>query len=92
MDKFATAPAGPLGRPRTRAAQYLRMSKEHQTYSIDNQKDAIRNYADIMGYDIVATYEDAGRSGLKLDGRPGLQKFARRRGERPRRFRNHRCL
>ncbi|MDX8521152.1 recombinase family protein [Mesorhizobium dulcispinae] len=75
MDKFATAPAGPLGRPRIRAAQYLRMSKEHQTYSIDNQKDAIRNYADIMGYDIVATYEDAGRSGLKLGGRPGLQRL-----------------
>ncbi|MEI9413048.1 recombinase family protein [Mesorhizobium salmacidum] len=58
-----------------RAAQYLRMSKEHQIYSIDNQKDAIRNYADIMGYDIVATYEDAGRSGLSLGGRPGLQQM-----------------
>lgn len=73
MDK-ATSTRTPLeGRPRVRAAQYVRMSKEQQTYSIENQKDAIRNYADIMGYEIVATYEDAGRSGLMLEGRPGLQ-------------------
>lgn len=58
-----------------RAAQYLRMSTEHQTYSIDNQKDAIQDYAEIMGYEIVATYEDAGRSGLNLGGRPGLQQM-----------------
>ncbi|WP_245276606.1 recombinase family protein [Mesorhizobium sp. L2C085B000] len=61
--------------PRVRAAQYVRMSTEHQTYSIDNQADAIRDYADIMAYDIVATYEDLGRSGLNLGGRPGLQKL-----------------
>ncbi|MDX8527953.1 recombinase family protein [Mesorhizobium sp. MSK_1335] len=75
MDKFATAPAGPLGRPRIRAAQYLRMSTDRQIYSIDNQRDAIRNYANVMGYDIVATYEDPGRSGLSLGGRPGLQRL-----------------
>jgi len=51
------------------------MSTEHQTYSIDNQRDAIRDYAEIMGYEIVATYEDAGRSGLNLGGRPGLQQL-----------------
>lgn len=28
-----------------------------------------------MGYDIVATYEDAGRSGLNIEGRPGLQRL-----------------
>ncbi|TPJ31480.1 recombinase family protein [Mesorhizobium sp. B2-7-2] len=75
MDKATSNRTTPEGRRRVRAAQYLRMSREHQTYSIDNQKDAIRNYADIMGYDIVATYEDAGRSGLKLGGRPGLQRL-----------------
>ncbi|SDA97725.1 recombinase family protein [Mesorhizobium qingshengii] len=71
MAKNSDFPRAAASRPRFRAAQYLRMSKEHQTYSIDNQKDAIRNYADIMGYEIIATYEDAGRSGLKLDGRLG---------------------
>ncbi|TJV03843.1 MAG: recombinase family protein [Mesorhizobium sp.] len=75
MDEVAKTPQVPSGKRLVRAAQYLRMSKEHQTYSIDNQKDAIRNYAEIMGYDIVATYEDAGRSGLNLGGRPGLQRM-----------------
>jgi len=75
MDKIAVPRNAPRGERRVRAAQYLRMSTEHQTYSIDNQKDAIRDYADIMGYDIVATYEDAGRSGLNLGGRPGLQQL-----------------
>jgi DNA invertase Pin-like site-specific DNA recombinase len=51
------------------------MSTEYQAYSIENQRDAIRDYADIMGYEIVATYEDAGRSGLNLGGRPGLQQL-----------------
>ncbi|RAZ88778.1 recombinase family protein [Mesorhizobium hawassense] len=51
------------------------MSTERQIYSIDNQRDAIRNYANVMGYDIVATYEDPGRSGLSLMGRPGLKRL-----------------
>ncbi|TIW94328.1 MAG: recombinase family protein [Mesorhizobium sp.] len=75
MDKFATAHNPPQERRRVRAAQYLRMSTDQQTYSLENQKDAIRSYADVMEYDIVATYEDPGRSGLNIEGRPGLQKL-----------------
>ncbi|WP_348629617.1 recombinase family protein [Mesorhizobium sp. WSM1497] len=60
---------------RVRAVQYVRMSTDHQSYSIDNQKDAIREFADAMNYDIVATYEDAGRNGLNLEGRAGLQRL-----------------
>ncbi|TJV70687.1 MAG: recombinase family protein [Mesorhizobium sp.] len=75
MDKFAAAGKPPQERRRVRAAQYLRMSTEHQTYSLDNQRDAIRSYAEVMGYDIVATYEDPGRSGLHLESRPGLKKL-----------------
>ncbi|PBB65963.1 recombinase family protein [Mesorhizobium sp. WSM4312] len=75
MDEVVTIPKAPSGRRVVRAAQYLRMSKDHQTHSIDNQKDAIRDYADVMGYEIVATYEDAGRSGLNLGGRLGLQRL-----------------
>jgi DNA invertase Pin-like site-specific DNA recombinase len=51
------------------------MSTEHQNYSIDNQRDAIRDFADGLGYEIVATYEDSGRSGLNLEGRAGLQRL-----------------
>ena len=75
MDKFAAAGKPPQERRRVRAAQYLRMSTEHQTYSLDAQRDAIRNYAEVMGYDIVATYEDPGRSGLHLETRPGLKRL-----------------
>ena len=33
---------------RTRAAQYVRMSTDHQEYSTDNQKDAILQFADMV--------------------------------------------
>ena len=58
-----------------RAAQYLRMSTEHQQYSTANQRDAIAAYASVRGIEIVATYEDAGKSGLTLAGRPLLRKL-----------------
>lgn len=70
MDKAAAARNTPQARLRVRAAQYLRMSTDRQAYSIENQRDAIRDYAVLMGYDIVATYEDPGRSGLNIEGRP----------------------
>jgi len=58
-----------------RAAQYVRMSTEHQKYSTENQADIIARYAAERGFEIVRTYEDAGRSGLRLDGRPSLQQL-----------------
>ena len=33
-----------------RAAQYVRMSTEHQQYSTSNQGDKIKEYADKRGY------------------------------------------
>lgn len=75
MERDRDVPKASASKPKIRAAQYLRMSTDLQTYSIDNQKDAIGDYADIMGYDIVATYEDPGRSGLNIEGRPGLQRL-----------------
>ena len=56
-----------------RAARYVRMSTEHQRYSIDNQIEAIQAYALASGMQIVRTYADPGKSGLQLKGRPGLQ-------------------
>lgn len=55
------------------AAQYLRMSKDHQRYSIRNQARAIATYAAERGFKIVRTYTDPGESGLTLRERPGLQ-------------------
>lgn len=57
------------------AAQYVRMSTEHQKYSTDNQQDAIAVYAAERGYRIVKTYADEGKSGLKIEGRRGLQQL-----------------
>jgi DNA invertase Pin-like site-specific DNA recombinase len=56
-----------------RAAQYLRMSTDMQRYSIENQSEGIALYAARRGLTIVQSYEDAGRSGLRLDGRAALQ-------------------
>jgi DNA invertase Pin-like site-specific DNA recombinase len=61
--------------PRIRAAQYIRMSTEHQRYSLENQAAVIAEYAERRGYEIVQTYEDAGKSGLSLKGRDGLKQL-----------------
>ena len=57
------------------AAQYVRMSTEHQRYSTENQSDAILQYAVRYGFDIVRTYADNGKSGLRLDGRDALKQL-----------------
>jgi DNA invertase Pin-like site-specific DNA recombinase len=59
------------------AAQYLRMSTEHQQYSIENQSAAIQKYAECQGFDIVRTYSDAAKSGLVLRRRLGLRQLLR---------------
>ncbi|MBP7586461.1 MAG: recombinase family protein [Thermoanaerobaculia bacterium] len=51
------------------------MSTEHQQYSTENQADAIRQYADTHGFEIVRTFADDGRSGLQLKGRDALQQL-----------------
>lgn len=65
MPDFSPAPV--------RAAQYLRMSKDHQRYSIRNQARGIATYAREQGLVVVKTYKDPGESGLTLRERPGLQ-------------------
>lgn len=58
-----------------RAAEYVRMSTEHQQYSTENQGDKIREYAAMRGIEIVRTYADEGKSGLNIGGRLSLQKL-----------------
>lgn len=58
-----------------RAVEYVRMSTEHQQYSTENQSDKIREYAARRGIEIVRTYADAGKSGLRIDGRAALQQL-----------------
>jgi DNA invertase Pin-like site-specific DNA recombinase len=58
-----------------RAAEYVRMSTEHQQYSTENQGSIIRKYAEQKGMKIIRTYTDSGKSGLRLDGRNGLKQL-----------------
>lgn len=58
-----------------RAAEYVRMSTDHQRYSTENQSQAIRDYAGARGIEIVRTYADSGKSGLKIEGREALRQL-----------------
>ncbi|QDW41895.1 recombinase family protein [Bradyrhizobium sp. KBS0727] len=51
------------------------MSTDHQKYSTENQSDAIKQYAEARGIKIVRTYTDAGKSGLKIEGRDALRQL-----------------
>ncbi|MFL6815161.1 MAG: recombinase family protein, partial [Bradyrhizobium sp.] len=65
FDRYGRA----VGSGTIHAAQYLRMSSENQRYSTENQQNAIAEYAEQHGYTVVASYIDAGKSGLSLKGR-----------------------
>ena len=69
------APSDAEQQPTVRAAEYVRMSTDHQKYSTENQADAIRHYAASRGIEIVRTYADDGKSGLSIDGRASLQRL-----------------
>jgi DNA invertase Pin-like site-specific DNA recombinase len=71
-NRFGGAPRPPV---RMRAAEYVRMSTEHQQYSTENQAEAIRRYASARSIVVVKTYADQGKSGLNLDGRDALKRL-----------------
>jgi DNA invertase Pin-like site-specific DNA recombinase len=54
------------------AAQYVRMSTDHQRYSIQNQAAAIAAYAASHNLTIVRTFADRGESGLRIKNRGAL--------------------
>jgi DNA invertase Pin-like site-specific DNA recombinase len=56
-----------------RAAQYVRMSTDHQKYSTANQEEVIAGYAQSRNLTIVRTYADEGLSGLGIGWRDGLK-------------------
>lgn len=58
-----------------RAAQYVRMSTESQEFSTANQVRAIAAYAAQHGLEIVRTYADEARSGLRITRRTALQRL-----------------
>ena len=74
MNSPDTLPS-PVERETIPAAEYVRMSTEHQQYSTENQQKVIRDYAQRRGMSVVRTYTDAGKSGLRLDGRDALKQL-----------------
>jgi DNA invertase Pin-like site-specific DNA recombinase len=72
METSTTSTNTPLP---VRAAQYVRMSTEHQQYSPENQLEVVRQYAASHNMEIVQEYSDHGRSGLNIVGREGLNKL-----------------
>src|SRR5258708_9043305 len=60
---------------RVPVSQYLRMSTEHQRYSLDNQASAIEKYAESHGFSVIQTYSDAARSGVVFQRRECRQQL-----------------
>jgi len=58
-----------------RVAQYLRMSTNLQEFSLDNQAQFIKKYADAHNMEITHTYDDAGKSGVSTTGRHDFNKL-----------------
>lgn len=66
--------SGSRDRP-VRAVAYVRMSTDLQEFSPENQLAAIMRYAEQRNFEIVRVYDDAGRSGLRADNRPGHRRL-----------------
>lgn len=60
---------------RRRAAMYVRMSSRPQDHSIEHQCAQLGAYADEHDLEIVKVYADPGKSGLRINGRDGLQEL-----------------
>ncbi|MEC5652903.1 recombinase family protein [Enterobacter bugandensis] len=60
---------------KVRVAQYLRMSTDRQQYSLHNQSEYIKDYAEKNNMEIAYTYDDAGKSGVSIIGRHSLQQL-----------------
>jgi DNA invertase Pin-like site-specific DNA recombinase len=63
METSTTSTNTPLP---VRAAQYVRMSTEHQQYSPENQLEVVRQYAASHNMEIVQEYSDHGRCSRRV--------------------------
>ena len=66
-----------------KAAQYIRMSTDRQDLSPAIQKEAIAGYAGSHDIEVLVSYEDLGKSGVRLANRPGLTRLLRDVAARP---------
>ena len=70
-----TPPAMPATTTGQSAAMYVRMSTSLQDRSIEHQCERLQQYAEEHGIEVVKMYADAGKSGLCINGRDGLQEL-----------------
>ena len=66
-----------MNREGKKCVLYPRVSTEMQVdgYSLEGQKNGLRRFADREEMDIVGIYEDAGKSGKSIEGRPAFKKM-----------------
>ena len=66
-----------MNRSGKKCVLYPRVSTEMQVdgYSLDGQKHSLKRFADREEMEIVNIYEDAGKSGKSIDGRPAFKQM-----------------
>lgn len=66
-----------MNREGKKCVLYPRVSTEMQVdgYSLDGQKNSLKRFAEREEMEIVGIYEDAGKSGKSIEGRPAFQKM-----------------
>lgn len=72
---MARKPPDPSATGRRRAAMYVRMSSRPQDHSIEHQCARLEAYAEEHAIVIVRVYADTGKSGLRINGRDGMQEL-----------------
>ena len=66
-----------MNRSGKKCVLYPRVSTEMQVdgFSLDGQKNSLRRFADREEMEIVDIYEDAGKSGKSIEGRPAFKQM-----------------
>ena len=66
-----------MNREGNKCVLYVRVSTAMQVdgYSLDGQKNMLKQFAEREGMEIVNIYEDAGKSGKSIEGRPAFQQM-----------------
>ena len=66
-----------MNREGKKCVLYPRVSTEMQVdgYSLEGQKNGLKRFADREEMEIVGIYEDAGKSGKSIEGRPAFKKM-----------------
>ena len=66
-----------MNRSGKKCVLYPRVSTEMQVdgFSLDGQKNSLKRFADREEMEIVNIYEDAGKSGKSIDGRPAFNRI-----------------